>query len=321
LSLLSVPWPHWDAYKAAFLSPDGRVVDPRGDITTSEGQSYALFFSVAAGDRPTFERLLQWTEHNLAAGDLTARLPGWKWGPDGAGTWRLLDDNPAADADLWLAYALLEAERLWGFRPGLGRAIAGRAWDEEVRRLPGIGHILLPGARGFSHRDHWRLNPSYWAPQVLARLAQHDGRWHDVASNARGILKRFKQVPDWLKVFHDGRVEVDGPTAYDAIRVPLWQGMLADPVRTHAPLYALRQGQWDGKSAGFFAALLPAAVGDEPLLQKLRGRLRGQEGLFSAPPSYFDENLVLFGLGFIEHRFAFDAEGRLLLAPMGPDAH
>jgi Cellulase family 8 (EC 3.2.1.4) len=49
-------WPAWDQFKKDYVSAEGRVIDPSDarKITTSEGQSYALFFALAANDRETF---------------------------------------------------------------------------------------------------------------------------------------------------------------------------------------------------------------------------------------------------------------------------
>jgi endoglucanase len=70
-------WPAWQQFKQYYISGSGRVIDPSSPqkITTSEGQSYGMFFALVANDRPTFDRLLNWTENNLAAGDLTSHLP------------------------------------------------------------------------------------------------------------------------------------------------------------------------------------------------------------------------------------------------------
>src|SRR6185369_11367754 len=66
-------WPAWDAFKQQFIGDGGRVAEsatPRSQ-TVSEAQGYALFFALVADDHDTFERLLRWTEDNLAGGDLT----------------------------------------------------------------------------------------------------------------------------------------------------------------------------------------------------------------------------------------------------------
>ncbi len=92
------------------IDSQGRVIDHSAqDRTTSEGQSYAMFFALVDNDRIRFDKLLNWTEVNLAGGDLTQRLPAWSWGKSPDGSWKILDQNPAADADLWIAYSLLEA--------------------------------------------------------------------------------------------------------------------------------------------------------------------------------------------------------------------
>ena len=76
------------------------------------GQSYALFFALVDNDQARFEQLRRWTSENLAGGRLGERLPAWKWGRTETGEWGVLDENSAANADLWMAYSLLEGGRL-----------------------------------------------------------------------------------------------------------------------------------------------------------------------------------------------------------------
>lgn len=60
-------WPAWEQFKQAYVSPEGRVIDPSDarKISTSEGQSYGLFFALAANDRAGFDKLLTWTQNNF----------------------------------------------------------------------------------------------------------------------------------------------------------------------------------------------------------------------------------------------------------------
>ena len=236
-------WPLWDAYTARFLDTRGRVIDhSRDDLTTSEGESYALFFSLVQNDRVHFDQLLHWTEENLADGDLTAHLPGWSWGRAPGGGWKLLDSHSSSDADLWIAYSLLEAGRLWhnDRYTSLGTSLAARIGREEVERVPGIGVTLLPGNYGF-HPDPktWILNPSYLPPALLVRLAQVDpaGPWKSIFSSLHLLLTHGSNAGfamDWVTVVHEGtQVQFtagskDHPPAggsYDAIRVYLWLGI------------------------------------------------------------------------------------------------
>ncbi len=348
-------WPDWDAFRRGTISQDGRVIDASTDqqVTVSEGQSYALFFALVANDRATFDKLLAWTENNLAQGDLIAHLPAWIWGKrtDGehASTWGVVDANPASDADLWIAYTLLEAGRIWRERrfTALGTLVAQRALREETAGLPGLGRTLLPGPVGFHlSPDVWRLNPSYVPMPVMRRLATalgEDGNWKALAeSSARLILDTAPRgfSPDWAE-YHkgrgfrpDARTRADG--SYNAIRVYLWAGLMSprDPLRTavlqafrpmadfvqthgHPPERVDTQTGSVGPNAGnagFSAAIAPylAALGqvDAARAQVQRARaLAAQQA-----PGYYSQVLMLFGLGHLDGHFRFEADGTLVPA-------
>lgn len=249
-------WHLWDSYSARFIDAQGRVFDPKGDQhTTSEGQAYALFFALAANDRAHFDKVLSWTQSNLAAGDLQTHLPAWLWGKDQDGVWKTLDANPASDADVWMAYTLVEAGRLWNSPryTNLGRKMMAQIAASEVGNLPGFGTMLLPGPTGFQHGQTWILNPSYLPLFVFERLAQVDpaGPWQQIAINIPRLLEQSARhgfAMDWVGYFpgdgffpvaaqKPGSGDGDGPGGgYDAIRVYLWAGMLdADP-RTRTEL-------------------------------------------------------------------------------------
>jgi endoglucanase len=147
-------WPAWDRFKQAYISEDGRVIDPSDarSITTSEGQSYALFFALAANDPKAFDQILRWTQDNLAQGAIDTHLPAWLWGKKAPDSWQVLDANSASDADIWIAWSLLEAGRLWKNKTytDTGRGLLKLIAREEVVKVPGLGHMLLPGKVGFA---------------------------------------------------------------------------------------------------------------------------------------------------------------------------
>lgn len=237
-------WPEWEQFKDHYISEEGRVIDPADGrrITTSEGQSYGLFFALVNDDRETFERLLQWTEVQLARGDLTGFLPAWQWGTRSDGSLGVLDDNSAADSDLWIAYSLLEAGRLWQNHSyqSIGTMLLRRIAREEVARLPGLGPVLLPAPRGFSGEGRWTLNPSYLPPQLLARFASMQGPWQEMRTLLPALLSATAPrgfAPDWIDWRQESGwqvTEAKGSVgSYDGIRVYLWLGMLSedDPAR------------------------------------------------------------------------------------------
>jgi endoglucanase len=239
----AMPWPLWQEFEARFIQPDGRVLDASTPEkhTSSEGQSYGMFFALVADDREQFDRLWGWTVDNLFAGDATARLPAWFWGLAPDGTWRVLDANSASDADLWFVYALLEAGRAWQ-RPdytAAAKRLLTRIEQEEVVTLPGLGPMLLPGKVGFATPEgQWRLNASYLPLPLVRRFAaEHpQGPWRAMADETARVYEGGHAtgfVADWIGYKRDASGQghfftdpVKGDIgSYDAIRTYMWAGM------------------------------------------------------------------------------------------------
>lgn len=319
-------WPAWQAFAQQFIQADGRVIDfstPQ-QPSTSEGQSYAMFFALAANDRARFDQLWRWSVNNLAAGDVAAQLPAWQWGQRPDGTWGVLDTNSASDADVWLAYSLLEAARVW-HAPDYARDaqhLLRLIARDAVVTVPGLGPTLLPGARGFVHiqgdQQQWRLNPSYSFVPLWRRLAQADptGPWKALITSGMQVLQAstpLGYVPDWMAYQapldgRSGRFIVD-PVAgdvgsYDSIRVYLWAGMTSgeDPLRAAmlARVYgmtallqqratlpekiATRSGALDGKASVGMSAALVPLARQLPTPSAYQGLLQATRAALQAAP-------------------------------------
>ena len=339
-------WPQWETFATQYIDA-GRVVDgsdPR-QITTSEGQAYGLFFALIAGDRARFDQLLNWTETYLAEGDLSRHLPAWLWGQDADGGWRVLDQNAASDADLWMVYALNEAGRLWREHRYRSKAywLAKRIAAEESRVYGEQGRLLLPGPEGFILGDgDYRLNPSYVPPQLLQSLADNypHSAWPTLATTSQQWLlaaspKGF--APDWLR-WEDGQILPDpkhgSQGSYDAIRVYLWLGMMhADAEGRDALLARYRPmidtvleqnavperwnavtGEYRGQGPfGFKAAMLPLLEILEHEVTASQFAAEAEQALENANhrQAYYSQVLSLFGLGWWQGRYRFDPQGRL----------
>ncbi len=212
----------WAAYVRVYVQPDGRVADPStADATTSEGQSYGLVRAVWMDDRETFDRLLVWTRDNLQSGDAT-KLPAWKWGQHPAGEWAVLDPQPAADADQWMAWALILADRQWD-APAYRRqaqALLNRVWEEETA-VVGSLRVLLPGPWA-QNQNPVQLNPSYWLPfawrEFAAVDAAHD--WTGLIGDAYTAWERTAMAsglpPDWVWVDAASGLRVPPPIGQEA---------------------------------------------------------------------------------------------------------
>ena len=340
----------WKSYAAGFMDNQVRVIDhDSGDRTTSEGQAYGMFFALVANDRSHFDGLLHWTEQNLAGGNLSTNLPAWLWGHHANNKWGVLDKNSASDADIWMAYTLLEAGSAWN-EPRytkIGSALAHHVAKEEVVQVLGLGTTVAPGPTGFQHDSSYRLNASYVPLQLILGLAEFvpDGPWKEVAASVPKVIIDSAPhgfVSDWTE-FHTGSGLQAVPTvgSYDAIRVYLWAGMLekstkerdvllkalsgmANYLRTNTvpPAKVRPDGTVEDPKApvGFSAALIPyaEAVGADQIknqqLSRVQSELKPQTGLLGTPPRYYDQNLALFGLGFLQKQFWFGPNGKVGLS-------
>ena len=339
-------WPQYEAWLARVVQPDGHAVDASTPQlqTTSEGQSYAMFFALVANDRPSFDRALQWTRANLSGGRFgpdEARLPAWQWGRREDGSFGILDPNSASDSDLWIVYDLFEAGRLWqeARYTQTARALLSQIRANETADLPGLGPVLLPASHGFFQNGLARLNPSYTPVFVLRRLAQEDpqGPWSAMAAGTVEMIRIVSPhgfVPDWVG-FHVGQGFVVDPVkgdvgSYDAIRVYLWAALLpsADPLaaRLLGTLGGMRSvidangappervatvtGAAQGNApVGYWGALLPylRALNDPQAVGLAQNHLADD----FAQARYYDRALALFGTGAAEARYRFDTRGRL----------
>jgi cellulose synthase (UDP-forming) len=188
---------------------DGRVVriDQGGD-TVSEGQAYAMLVSVALHDRARFAAAWHWTQRHLQQPDglLASRMLGN----------RLVDVNPASDADLDAARALAIAASRF-HEPAYGRAARamGRAILTHETIATPHGRVLLAGPWAQSARV---VDPSYFSPSANIALAlvdpAHAHQWAALEAGDRGALSSVTRAnrlpPDWGHVTAAGAVVPTG---------------------------------------------------------------------------------------------------------------
>ncbi|HEX4109799.1 MAG TPA: glycosyl hydrolase family 8 [Solirubrobacteraceae bacterium] len=214
---------------AAFLDryelSDGRVsrLDQGGD-SVSEGQAYAMLVSAALGDRARFQAAWQWAEQHLRE-------------PDGllASHWvsgRVVDPQPASDADLDTARALALAARRWA---SPSYAAQSRVLAQAILRQETAGAVLLAGPWARGQRI---VDPSYLSPQtytILAHVDERDAvRWHALAAEGTRELAALTRggalPPNWATASPAGRLSAIGSPSqagvapeygFDAVRVPV----------------------------------------------------------------------------------------------------
>ena len=242
----------WRAYKARFVTEQGRVVDTaNGGISHSEGQGYGMLLAVAANDRAAFERIWTWTRANLMVRD--DQLMAWRWEPDKRPA--VSDMNDASDGDLLVAWALSEAVEAWH---DPSHRTAGRRVAVELGRkliLPKAAHgpLLLPAVAGFGAEDRPDgpvINLSYWVFPAFERvgLLAPEFDWAGLSRSGRRLIEaaRFGQArlpTEWVSLGGPAPRPADGfapDFAYNALRIPLylaWGGALSPDL--YAPFLAL----------------------------------------------------------------------------------
>lgn len=341
-------WPEWNTFAKRFIEPDGRVVDVTFERkSTSEGQSYGLFFALVANQREQFDTILKWTSIHLAGGQLGRKLPAWWWGVREDGSWGVMDENSASDADLWIAYTLLEAARLWKapHYAQTARTLLDEISRREIVQAGVVGPVLLPAPIGFTlDKERFRLNPSYLPDFMFRYLAMTDpkGPWKSVWDSyvlmtpqvfSAGIAPDLFVVNSRSEVSPDTEAEPSG--SYDAIRVYLWAGMsgrssedmlkrlskyaqltrkLGNPPEKVNPVTGVPVKS-DYSPLGFSGAMLPflSALEDKAALEKQRNRIRAAalRAKLGEKTHYYDQVLILFGKGWLDGRYRFDDAGRV----------
>ncbi|MFL5842687.1 MAG: glycosyl hydrolase family 8, partial [Thermoleophilaceae bacterium] len=299
------------AFLDRFVEFDGRVIrrDQGGD-TVSEGQAYAMKLAVAIGDRKTFLRVWRWTRRHLQRSD---GLLSWHWARD-----RVVDRQPAADADLDAAHALALAARRFGRRDfaaqarRIGRTLRA---TETVNTAAGGALVAGPWAR-----SEGVVNPSYADPRAFTALARLGDRasWRRLARASTRMVARVAGrkalPPDWARAsggdaVASGAPGKPGPPTYsrDAVRVPirfaaacsagrrsiaaaLWPRLRHEPgVLPRALGGAPLQGAGRSSVGLAGAAAAAAAAGKRA---KARELLDEASGLERSRPTYYGSALV-----------------------------
>lgn len=225
-------------FLAAYVRPDGRVARPdQGGDTVSEGQAYGLLLAEVAGQPTTFGRIWQWTRRHL-------ELPSGLFAYHANAAGHVLSREPASDADLLIAWALLryqgpDAAALHRH----GRRVAGAVLAHEITTGPGGTPVLAAGPWATGRPAS--LNPSYWSLPALTGLARLTGdpRWRRLAGGAVALAGQLTGggralPPDWAQLSAAGVLAPepapDGSqpqTQYglDAQRTVAWFAASCDP--------------------------------------------------------------------------------------------
>ncbi len=199
----------WNYYKKSFISESGRVVDPANNLTTTEGQSYALLRAVWEDDQTTFDRVLSWTQKNLQHSK--DNLFSWVYGEDENKSLGVLDSNNATDGDIDTAFALAMAYKKWNLSRYLtiSKEVITDIYQTSV---VGIGDLdYLRSSQKIEKDNKYLINPSYFSPAQYRVFAEIDPahNWNKLATDSYKILNKIPTTegfadtalpPNWFLV-------------------------------------------------------------------------------------------------------------------------
>jgi len=226
------------AFLAAYVRPNGRVARPdQGNDTVSEGQAYGLLLAEVANEPAVFGRIWQWTHDHL-------QLPGGLFGYHADAAGHLLSAQPASDADLLIAWALLRYQGPDAAeRHQAGQQVAAAVLRQEDTTGPGGTPILTAGSWATGRPAS--LDPSYWALPALIGLARLIGnqQWQQLADGAVALTNRLTAngrdlPPDWAQLMDGGALapapapngsEPQTDYGLDAQRTVVWFAVSCDP--------------------------------------------------------------------------------------------
>jgi endo-1,4-beta-D-glucanase Y/4-amino-4-deoxy-L-arabinose transferase-like glycosyltransferase len=205
----------WEYFKKNFIINYGQVIDPaNNDLTTSEGQAYAMLRAVWENDQTTFKEVWQWTKDHLQH-RLQDKLLSWQWQKEG-NEYKLGDWASAADADEDIALALLFASKRWqnqGYQDE-AKEIIKDIWRQEVREINGR-YFIISGTDK-EKREGFLINPSYFSPAAYKIFAEVDKShpWKKLVEDGYQFLGTLSQrsgqtslPPNWIIVDSAGQLK------------------------------------------------------------------------------------------------------------------
>lgn len=233
--------PAWAAWKLAYLTPEGRVVDIlQQGASHSESQGYGLFLAASFADREAFDSIHAWTEQNLAI--RPDALLAWRWLPVAEN--QVADTNNASDGDLFYAWGLATMAARDGSKDLLARATAIAADLAAHCILPhpdGSGRLLFaPAAVGFDRNGEIIVNFSYYMPLAMRELATATGvsLLATCAADGEGLMAELALqglMPDWIQIGPGTTSLAEGMSdrnGYEAMRIApflAWSGNATHP--------------------------------------------------------------------------------------------
>ena len=286
---------NWIVYKEQFIDTN-RILDA-DNISSSEGQGFALLFAVFSNDRNQFQEMWAWTKENMQREDHLFRhqySPSEKEGCDK----KCISAQPnVSNGDIIIAWALLAAENKWDRQIFLveGLRVLDAIKAKLIREQFGY-QLILPSEKGFElPDDRTQINLSYWVFPALNLFTEVTGDplWAEVYQSGTSLMKsaRFSDLnlpPDWMILSKDNASLQDANSTEfgeNANRLPLYL-MLAQDYQ--ADLMAPFLEFWSQKTVPATVNLLTGEASE----QSANGAMQAIKAVTEAKMKYEDTDVV-----------------------------
>ncbi len=221
-----------------YARPNGRVVRlDQGHDTVSEGQAYGMLLAEVSGDTARFQRIWTWTREHL-------QLSNYLFAFHANAAGQVLSPEPASDADLLIAWALLRysGPDAAAFHRD-GSQVADAILAHEVSTGPNGMPVLTAGP--WATGPTATIDPSYWSLVAFSGLAKFTGNpvWLRLESGAVSLAREITRdgsrlPPDWAQLhLGDAPQPVPSPNGsapvaqygLDAQRTVVWFAASCNP--------------------------------------------------------------------------------------------
>lgn len=223
---------NWIVYKEQFIDTN-RILDA-DNISSSEGQGFALLFAVFSNDRKQFQDMWAWTKENMQREDRLFRqqvIPSQEGECDS----QCVSAEPnASNGDIIIAWALLAAENKWDRQVFLveGLRVLDAIKTKLIREQFGY-QLILPSEKGVElPDDRIQINLSYWVFPALNLFTEVTGDplWAEVYQSGTSLMQsaRFGDLnlpADWMVLSKDNASLQDANSTEfgeNANRLPLY---------------------------------------------------------------------------------------------------
>ena len=231
---------NWITYKAQFIDTN-RVLDTENyNISTSEGQGFALLFAVFSNDRKQFQDMWAWTQQNMQREDHLFRQ---QYSPLEKGQCDkkcISAQSNASNGDIIIVWALLAAENKWDRQIFLveGLRVLDAIKAKLIRQQFGY-QLLLPSETGFElPDDRVQINLSYWVFPALNLFTEVTGdpTWAEVYQSGTSLMTSARfgdwNLPsDWM-ILSEDKATLEGANSAEygenANRLPLYLVLAQD---------------------------------------------------------------------------------------------